>query len=110
MYDIRDPLYQTRSVQAIAKHDLYGAELQGQVAKYEHLYRLNPTLADHAMASEPGHLGTPSLVHPPKHALLPAAAGLICVASPCGALNRWRNDSQLMWGGAGCGSDKHKQQ
>jgi hypothetical protein len=64
MYDIRDPLNQTRSVQAIAKHDLYGAELQGQVAKHEHLYRLNPTLADHAMASGPGHPGTPSQTRP----------------------------------------------
>jgi hypothetical protein len=64
MLQCRRPRSPYRSVQATAKHDLYRAELQGQVAKHEHLYRLNPTLADHVMANGPGHPGTPSQTHP----------------------------------------------
>jgi hypothetical protein len=61
MSEARSPY---RSAQAIAKHDLYGAELQCQVVKHEHLCHLNPTLADRAMASGPGQRGTPSQTRP----------------------------------------------
>jgi hypothetical protein len=75
MLPCRRPRSPYRSVKGIAKHDLYRAELQCQVAKYEHLYRLNPTAADHAMTSGPGQPGTPSQTRAksPRSPLLPLA-------------------------------------